>query len=322
MTTQHDTIFERAIAWHLASERDDMDWDGFTAWLEADPRHAAAYDEIALSDAALADHADVLDEAFADADRVPAAANDDAPLPSKAGLRRWVPWAGGALAASLVALAVTPQLGGPEAQTYTTTGGSQLVALEDGSQIELAPHSKLTVDGPQQEKLALEGGAWFDIRHDPSRPMTITAGSIAISDIGTSFDIQASGDQVRVEVADGEVSVSGQALAQPVRLVAGRGFHYDGKAGTAQTRSVGQGDFGEWREGRLSYDNAPLALVAADLARYAGVEIKLAQGLDARRFSGTLALGDGKAAVQDLAQLMGLALVADGVGYRLEPTAR
>ena len=38
MVRADQSILEQAAAWHAACARDDMDWDGFTAWLEADAR--------------------------------------------------------------------------------------------------------------------------------------------------------------------------------------------------------------------------------------------------------------------------------------------
>ena len=313
MNRDMDSIVERAIAWHLASDSDDMDWAGFTDWLEADPRHREAYDQVALGDAAVAAHAPVLATALGPDS---GSANDNV-MPLRPA-RRWLPWTGAAIAASLVALVAIPQLREPAPQLFETGAEPQLVALEDGSRIELAPHSSLSVGGSEQERIALDGGAWFDIRHDPSRPMVIRAGDLAISDIGTVFDVQATGDQVRVEVSEGEVSVASQALAQPVRLAAGRGLRYDAAAGRAVSAPVDKGEVGEWRVGRLTYAAAPLRLVTADLSRYAGVEIELGRGLADRQFSGTLAIGDGEAALQDLAQLMGLVLERTGAGYRLD----
>jgi transmembrane sensor len=118
------------------------------------------------------------------------------------------------------------------------------------------------------------------------------------------------------------VSVGSAALARPVRLAAGHGLRYDAAAGRAETRTVAAGDFGEWRDGRLTFDSVPLSLVVADLSRYAGVKIDLAEGLQNRQFSGTLALGDGDAALRDLAQVMGLAVERHGAGYRLSSGTR
>lgn len=318
MNDTSDEILEAAMRWHLASERDDMDWDGFSLWLEADPRHRLAYDDVALTERAVDDHA----AALADPSEAPLAANDTEAPAVSGRIIRWAPWAGMAVAAMLMAAFFLPQIfaGGPT--VYSTGSEPRLIALDDGSTVNLAPNSSLTIDGNAQEQLALEGGAWFDIRHDPSRPMTIEAGGITIRDIGTSFDVQASAGTVRVEVAEGEVVLASAALAEDVRLEAGRRFRFDGAAGRAILSASPDGEFGSWRDGRLSYDAAPLGLVAADLSRYGGVKVELAEGIADRQFSGTFAIGEGDAALRDLAQLMGLELVRDGDVYRLEPASR
>ncbi|MBK6412702.1 hypothetical protein [Sphingopyxis sp.] len=65
-----------------------------------------------------------------------------------------------------------------------------------------------------------------------------------------------------------------------------------------------------------------MALVAADLSRYAGVKVVVADTVAARQFSGTLVIGDGQAALRDLSRLMGLRLDRRDDGYRLELPAR
>lgn len=319
MNRDDETIMERAIAWHLASARDDMDWDGFTAWLEADPRHRAAYDEVALTDAVLGDLDPLPDSAARAANDDEGEGGGEGALTMLPARRGWLRWGGAAIAASLAALALVPQLREPAPQVYATGAGMQTIALADGSRIELAPRSRLTVAGRDQDRLALEGGAFFAIPHDPSRTLVIAAGGVEITDIGTSFDVQAAPGRVQVEVTEGEVSLSAPQLARPVQLAAGRAFRFDARAGRAETLPLRAGEGGEWREGRLSYANEALALVAADLARYAGVKVDLAEGIEDRHFSGTLAVDDGEAALRDLAQLMGLAVERDGAGYRLAP---
>ncbi|OCC25558.1 hypothetical protein MB02_02695 [Croceicoccus estronivorus] len=310
-----DRIIEQAAAWHVASERDDMDWDGFTQWLEADPRHRTAYDEVALAGA-------LVDECRGSQVVVDTAEAE----PRVVALRRsagrvaggWQTWAGLAIAASLVAVMVVPQFLKSDPAIYQTGSATRQVALADGSSVLLAPHSRLTIEDDRQMRMALTGGAWFDIRHDPSRSLEIAAGDVRITDIGTKFDVQADKGQVRVEVGEGAVQVASQALAQPIRLTRGRGLLFDGSRGTALVSPVQDTDIGEWRSGRLTFDSAPLTLVAADLARYAGVNVTLPDALRDRRFSGSLVVGDGEAALRDLSQLMDLELVRGPDGYRLE----
>lgn len=314
MSRDEDTIIAEAAAWHAASLHDDMDWDGFTLWLEADPRHNAVYEELALADAVLAEHRDTLRAA---PDAATEAANDsEDSTVVRPIFGRWQRWAGAAIAASLVAVLAIPQFL-TSSQAYHTGAASQTIALADGSQVILAPRSSLTIEGRGQDHMMLEGGAWFDIRHNPSRTLQIDAGGVTVGDIGTTFDIQASGGQTRIEVGTGQVFVTGQALSAPIKLAQGRVLVFDGKAGTALVAPVATDAIGEWRSGRLSFDSAPLALVAADLSRYAGVQVTVPAALGERQFSGTLVIGNGEAALRDLSQLMDLELGRGAGGYRL-----
>jgi len=305
MTGANGEIFEQAAHWHLASARDDMDWDGFSSWLEADPRHRSAYDEVALADLALDDH------------RVEMAAFAGRPEIETPVRRRWPIWTGGALAASLAALLIAPQLTSPAPRTFASGAGLQTLTLADGSQVVLGPHSQLTVSGRHGQQFALRGGAYFAVRHDPLRQLSISAGSLTIGDIGTRFEVQTNGDAVRVEVSDGQVELSGEALGKPVRLAAGRRILFDPAHQLATVAPVADGAVGEWRAGRLTYDAAPLPLVASDLSRYAGVSVTVPAPLAALRFSGTLSIQNGDSAVRDLAQLMGLELSRRDGAYRL-----
>lgn len=332
MNGDDNAILVEAAAWHAASDHDDMDWEGFTAWLEANPRHRTAYDEVALTDAALEEHREPLRRAAEAADPLappseptpwmdasPIEAANDSEAPSRVVFGGWKRWAGGAIAASLVAVLAVPQLLQPAPVTYETRDAGHAIALTDGSTVMLAPHSRLTIEGRSQDRMALAGGAWFDIRHNAGRPLAITAGGVEISDIGTRFDVQTGDAGVRVKVADGEVKVSSDALADPIRLTRGRSLLFDKAQGTALVTSVTADSIGEWRSGRLSYVSMPLALVAADLSRYAGVKVTMANELRGRQFSGTLVIGDGEAALRDLSQVLGLALDRDSGGYRLRP---
>ncbi|MGE5872186.1 DUF4880 domain-containing protein, partial [Klebsiella pneumoniae] len=52
-----DDVFEQAVAWHRALARDDADWDAYMSWLDQDPAHRVAFDEVALLDRMIEDHA-------------------------------------------------------------------------------------------------------------------------------------------------------------------------------------------------------------------------------------------------------------------------
>jgi transmembrane sensor len=317
MNDDEDRIITEAAAWHAATNDDAMDWTAFTAWLEADPRHACVYDEVALADSLIDEHGPALfpardSGAVGGATAEPEVMVDRRPA--------WGRWAGVAIAASLAAVFLIPQFR-DRPTVYQTQDAPQRVALADGSSVTLAPHSRLSIANHGQT-LALTGGAWLDIRHDPTRALSITAGPLEIRDIGTRFDIQTQAKSVRVAVAEGQVTVASQALAQPIRLEHGRSLLFDSAEGTALVRSQPAPEIGAWRSGRLSYEDTPLPLVLDDLSRYAGVHVTLPEGLRSRHFSGSLIISDGDAAIRDLAQVMDLALDRTTDGYRLGERSR
>jgi len=233
--------------------------------------------------------------------------------------RRWPLWLGSGIAASLAALMIAGQALPPQPQVFDTASQSRTIALEDGSSVVMAPRSRLTVGGRDGTQLALEGAAYFDIRHRPDRALEVQAGGVTVTDIGTRFDIRTHDGRVQIEVAEGEVSATADALRNAERLTAGKRLVLDPGQGRALVSSVSRDDVGTWRSGRLSYDAEPLDLVAADLARYAGVRVEVSHALGGQRFSGSLFIGDGESAIRDLAQLMQLGLRHDGAVWRLEP---
>jgi transmembrane sensor len=287
-----------------------MDWAGFTDWLNADPLHRSAFDEVALVDAALQDHRDFLRAA----DYEVALDEDIQRSPARP---KWKGWAAAAVAASLAAALALPRFLAPSPITYRAQGGAEHVTLNDGSVIMLAPHSQLVVSGDKQEAIKLTGEAWFDIRHNPARQLAIEAKGFTISDIGTRFDVQAEGSGLRVAVADGTLSIASPTLDQPIRLTQGRSLLFDSSAGTVTLRDTDRESVGLWRTGRLSYDATPLWVVVADISRYAGIKIEVAPALRDRVFSGTFVIGNGERALRDLSQLMGLEVLRNRGSYSL-----
>lgn len=299
-----EDIVAQAAQWHVASSSDAMDWDSFTLWLEADPRHRAVYDEVALADRVLCDHAADLAEPVE---------------PVQVRQRGWI-WlaASAVVAASLALVVIAPGWRAPVAQDTVSGDSTREVALADGSHVTLAPHSRLTVAG---DRLALSGEARFAIRHDPARAMQITAGPLTIEDIGTTFDIAASGSAVRIAVNEGQVDVVGAGGAHAMHLGQGEGLIYAKGFGAREMPAPGLGMTG-WTTGALSYVDAPLPVVVEDIARLTGAKVTLAPALRARRFSGSLTLAAGADSVQDLARLMDLQLTHNGGVIALDAIGR
>ncbi|MFC3440038.1 FecR family protein [Sphingobium rhizovicinum] len=298
-----EAMLDQAIAWQAALEHDDADWDGYLAWLEANPRHREAFDSIALVDAAVREHRDVLSH------------EPSPPVAEIDPRHRWKPRLvmGGALAACLalaVALPTFWQTSRPIA--YSNEGSApRMIALASGTSVTLSPGSAILVSAKNDGQIELaKGEAYFDVRHDPSRVLTVSAGNYRVTDIGTRFSVNLANSALRVGVAQGAVSVAGAQTASAVRVDAGH--QLVGKDGLLTLSTVEPSQVGSWRSGRLTYTNAPLAMVAGDIERYSGKRISVDFALENKHFSGILVIGDGSKLASDLAAVMGLEVRQQG----------
>ena len=305
-----EELLDAALTWHFALESDDADWAAYEVWLEADPRHRIAMNEIALTDR-------IASERATDVARIEAIQPVQVAQPSIP-RRRWLI---GSVAAALAAAVALPTLW--PSDTIYSTGQAQgrQIAIGEGVQVNLAPSSKLIAEGGDPTKLELaEGEAYFAVAHDPSRVLAIKAGNVSVTDIGTTFAMNLAPQTVTVAVAEGHVSVvpnSGEAT----RLDAGQQLLARRDGQMPRVSKITAGDVGSWRAGRLVYDQVPLSAVAADISRYSGKKISVDPAIADREFSGVLVIGDGSNMLATLAEIMALAYEDQGAGARLYSAA-
>lgn len=308
-------IREQALRWAaLTADPDFSDWDGFTTWLEQDPDHARAYDEVQF---ALDDAAGLLEAAVrtAAAPEPAPAANDNPPVRLFARHRAWL---GGAIAASLVMFVtflLWPGAGGE--MTYTTAPGeTRLIALEDGSTVELGGGSRIAFreDGGRQAKLQA-GQALFTIRHDESNPFVLMVGSERLVDAGTIFDVRMNADGLDLAVAEGAVIVN--PAAQGLRIDAGKRAVL--ARGAYTVSAVDPAEVGEWSRGRITFREASPAEVAAELSRATGIAFAADNAAAPMRLSGSLALAQVREDPRSLEAILGMAIRQDGERWILSP---
>lgn len=306
-----EDIAEQAACWHLRQDRDDMDWDGFTAWLEADPHHRRVFDEIALLDDRIVRHRERLREVS-----VPEPTSVSEPTRQR---RRTVLWAASAAAAAvaiMVGIGTVQQTDtSPAPQLYRAGSATRLVNLGGGTQVSLAPGSVLTATGQNPRQLSLSGRAFFNVTYDRSRQLLVDAEGYRIRDVGTQFEVVTGDHMVRVAVAEGRIAVGTRADTPDLQIAAGNSLTAAG--GRLTTAAVRPNDIGGWRTGPLVYDGVPIGIVAADVGRASGRRVVVDPLLARRPFTGVLASANGDAMVDVLAKLSGLQARRDGDTIRL-----
>ncbi len=174
----------------------------------------------------------------------------------------------------------------------TGTGEQRIIALEDGSRLQLNADTTVNVRyATRHRQLTLGGGeALFSVAHDVGRPFTVTAGQVTVTAVGTKFEVSRRDGQVVVTLVEGRVDIraAGQQL---VRLNAGEQWRLaDGRASVA---AVNTANVTAWTQGRVVFEGAPLASAIAEVNRYGGRPIMLdAAALSGEKISGTFQAGD------------------------------
>lgn len=303
-----DSMIEReALAWLVRVNDPAFDqWDAWDHWLAADVRHSATYWRLAEAEA------DVV-EALKSAPVRPA-------RPVVARTFGFPRRAAVAAAVAVVALGGGWLVWNQRAQPWsiaTASGERRTVTLADGSRVSLDGATRLTLDRRDPRDVTLNAGrALFEVAHDDADPFRVTVGDTTVTDLGTTFDVTRLSDGARISVSEGTVRVDRRSASATLHPG-------DGVVATSeglQRRSVSPEDVAGWRAGRLSYTNETLAIVAQDLERALDRPIRVAPSLSERRVSGSWST---RATPTDLkarlSRLLGVSVVEDGQGWRLEP---
>lgn len=302
--THDQARHDEAAAWAVrAGDPAFDDWEGFTAWLERDPANARAYDEVVL---AVNESADILPP-------VPEAGNDDEPaVPAR---RRWI---GGILSLALLGVAAFGawQLRGDSYAVETASGETRLIALEGGGEIALAGGSRIVLHRGDPRSASLEQGqALFTIEHDPAAPFTLAVGKDTLVDIGTVFDVSRTTAGLRVAVSEGAVVLNPEA--ENAAVSPGQVLSKDTATGRHTIGAIALDQVGEWREGRVTFQDASLEEVAAELTRATGIAFIASPRAGGQQVSGSIALDGVRRDPRTLGALLGIAVRHDGAVWEI-----
>jgi transmembrane sensor len=149
------------------------------------------------------------------------------------------------------------------------------VLLPDGSKVFLNRNSELTYYKNQNisRNVTLKGEAFFDIKHDPSRPFIIDAGKASVKVLGTSFSVLTnnSDNAVEVFVKTGSVMLSNITGNKSLILEPG----YIGRMDLESAAKIVNEDpnYLSWNTDLLFYKNTPLDKVFSDLKKVYNIDV-------------------------------------------------
>lgn len=292
---------DQALAWFArlqdskASQRDRAE---FAAWLAVSPAHQAAYDKIAqfwqspALNAALSQCAEI-------------------PLPQRSRKLPRQRWAAAAcvVVASGWLLLASGLIDRWQADAVTATGEQRRIMLADGSAATLNTDTALAFNyGAERRGVKiLSGEVYFEVQPDKARPFIVETEQGTVRVVGTRFSVK-TGDAIQVDVESGIVACAGRQGGSR-QLTAGQHTRIFSQGVDAVTE-IDAGRAFAWLNGRLIFQDQPLAEVIAELDRYHPGAIVISDAALAKtRVTGNYKLEDTAAIVRTLADITGARVI-------------
>lgn len=220
-----------------------------------------------------------------------------------------------AAALACIAIAITLLLSNLRGQTIETERGERReVVLTDGSVVQVDPESRLRVKFEEHSRRVFldAGRALFRVAKNPDRPFLVQADATTVRAIGTAFGVERKGQGIVVTVSEGKVAIEGSSADPPsaslrdarsrpeasgastftgakhvreahVFLTANEQITVQPMDPAVQVRKVDSARALAWAEGRLVFDNAPLAEVVMQFNRYNRIQLRIEDEQLARR---------------------------------------
>ncbi|MBD9413688.1 FecR domain-containing protein [Pseudomonas sp. PDM16] len=282
-----DELTEQALQWLVdlhAGEGQSANWDDYLRWCEASEEHRRA-----------ARAAERLWERLGSTVDRPKA--------------RRMPLLGLLLAIGLAGGAYwQAQSHGWMADERTAVGERRSLLLADGSQLELAPRTRVDIEITDTQRLVrlYAGEVFVQVAADPQRPFEIEAGNGRMRALGTAFDVRSSGDTVKLVVTEHTVRVTHGDASQVAEVEEGQGLQY-GAQWLSRPQAMDVSAAIAWRRDRLVFNERPLGEVVDELRRYHTGAIWLrGDELNSLPVTGIVGTGDVAAQLQLLQQSLPL----------------
>jgi transmembrane sensor len=175
----------------------------------------------------------------------------------------------------------------------------RLIRLPDGSTVIISAGSKFnypsSFDGSSKREVYLEGQAYFDIKHNDSKPFIVHTGKVSTTVLGTAFNVKAwpAADDVTVTVARGKVRVEAEHKTLGI-ITPNQQITYDMVKADAVQKTVNADEFLSWKDQDLLLDDVTVAEASELLEMRFKVKIAISdEQIRTKRFTTTFLRKEG-----------------------------
>jgi len=176
------------------------------------------------------------------------------------------------------------------AQTHTFEN-RQFVRLPDGTTVLLNDSSKLSYHdsfGDSVREVTLTGEAFFDVKHDPSKPFRVRSANVTTTVLGTAFNVHAyPGEKdIVVTVARGKVEVS-NAKKQSQVITPDQQLSVNRTTDAIAKTEIKAEVVTEWKNRYLILDSVTIREAAVIIGEHYNVKVTVADEVNDCKIQGT-----------------------------------
>lgn len=230
-----------------------------------------------------------------------------------------------AAAAILIAVMSMPlyRLINPNQITVNTAANEhKTIQLSDGSYFTLNENSTVQYNrnnSKTTEVALLKGEVFFNIIHNPARIFKVNLGDVNITDIGTSFNVKRTLNEISVIVATGKIAFGTVASRKTLLLHAGKkGTYTITDKRLVDSYNIDK-NYRAWLNRKLSFINTPLSEVAERLERAYGTKVVLGNSsLQKRKLNASLNYQTIDSALAVISSTLQIKVSKQDNGYVLE----
>ncbi len=203
---------------------------------------------------------------------------------------------------------------------YTRTAEQDRFSLSDGSQIVLAPRSSINVALTRAERSLefVRGQMMLDVNARDSRPFTLDMGAFRLDASSGSFVLNRRDERLSVAVLTGSGTVEGRGRTLTLRSSERLSF----SGGDIVRSKVDIEAASAWTTGIAVIDDESIANIIEQIRPYYAGFIRISPEIADRHATGVFNLFDPVAALDTLAQSVGLKMTQTaGFWIKIGPTA-
>lgn len=200
----------------------------------------------------------------------------------------------------------------------TAQASSMQQALDDGSVVDIAPDSQLTVffTADKRQVLQGQGAAYFAVAKDKQRPFEVRLDQASVVAVGTEFNIDRDPDLIDITVYEGAVQVQASAAGPSQLLKSGERIRIQQNK-LSEVKKVDLQQLVDWRSGWIEIENETLAYLLHRLNRSALVPVSASAEVADLRVAGRFELANTHQTLSALTEAYGLTLQQNSSGIRL-----